>query len=144
MSNPNPLNATPARAPRWFVVFAFVVLAGYGILLGVNSTVAAGGSDSSGYLNSARLMASGRLVGELRVPAEFGPVEKLNRIHFTPFGFFPTLDGTALPPPGQKNRCTMVRPFLKRSALLDIWKKSRSSLVIGVLLNQIVTPGPPS
>ena len=33
----------------------------------------------------------------------------------------------------------MVRPFLKRSALLDIWKKSRSSLVMGVLLNQIVT-----
>ena len=38
----------------------------------------------------------------------------------------------------------MVRPFLKLSAVLEIWKKSRSSAVIGVLLNQIVTPGPPS
>ena len=38
----------------------------------------------------------------------------------------------------------MLRPFLNRSALLDSWKKSRSSAVIGVLLNQIVTPGLPS
>ena len=34
----------------------------------------------------------------------------------------------------------MVRPFLKPSALLDRWKTSRSSGVIGVLLNQMVTP----
>lgn len=97
MSNPNP-PAPAAPAPRWFIVLALLALAAYGIFLGVNSTVAAGGSDSSGYLNSARLFAEGRLTAELRVPAEFGPVDKLNRVHFMPYGFYPTLAGTALPP----------------------------------------------
>ncbi|MCX6953755.1 MAG: glycosyltransferase family 39 protein [Verrucomicrobia bacterium] len=97
MSNPNP-PAPAVPAPRWFVVLALLALAAYGIFLGRNSTVAAGGSDSSGYLNSAHLIASGHLAGELRVPAEFGPVSELNRMHFTPYGFYPTLEGTVLPP----------------------------------------------
>jgi hypothetical protein len=33
----------------------------------------------------------------------------------------------------------MLRPLRKRSALVARWKKSRSSGVIGVLLNRIVT-----
>ena len=97
MSNPNPL-PDPVPAPRWFVLAGLLALFVYGFFIGINSTVAAGGSDSSGYLNSARLFAAGRLTTEVRIPAEFGPVTELNRLHFTPFGFYPTLEGTQVPP----------------------------------------------
>lgn len=97
MSNPNP-SVHPAPAPRWFVALALLALAAYGVFLATHATTVAGGSDSSGYLNSARLLAAGHLQGELRVPAEFGPPSALNRAAFTPFGFFAYPDRTALPP----------------------------------------------
>lgn len=97
MSNPNP-PALVGRAPRWFVLLFLLALAAYGIFLAAHATTVAGGSDSSGYLNSARLLASGHLRGELRVPSEFGPLSALDRAHFTPFGFFAFLPGSALPP----------------------------------------------
>jgi hypothetical protein len=50
-------------------------------------TVVAAGSDSSGYLNSARLFAAGRLQSELRVPGVFGRPEEVNVSHFSPQGF---------------------------------------------------------
>ncbi len=97
MSNPNP-SAHPAPAPRWFVAGALFALAAFGVFLATHTTTVAGGSDSSGYLNSARLLAAGHLQGELRVPAEFGPQSELNRALFAPHGFFPYPDNPALPP----------------------------------------------
>lgn len=70
MSNPKP---STAPAPRWFGWIALLVLLGYGIFLGVNFTPAAGGSDSSGYLNAARLLASGHLTGTLRLVPGLAP-----------------------------------------------------------------------
>ena len=96
MSNLIPSAST--AAPRPFRVLLFLALAGYGVFLGANATNVAGGSDSSGYLNSARLIAAGRLQTELRVPAEFGPQSGLDRLLFTPFGFYPFLEHAALPP----------------------------------------------
>jgi len=78
-------------------LLALLALAGYGVFLGINSTTAAGGSDSSGYLNSARLLASGHFDGRLRVPAEFGPQSEINAGFFEPFGFFATPDGALRP-----------------------------------------------
>ncbi len=75
-----------SRAPRWFLWLASFALAGYAMFLAANMSVAAGGSDSSGYMNSARLFAAGKVRTELRVPAEFAVLE-LNRTHFTPAGF---------------------------------------------------------
>ncbi len=103
MSNPNPPQAVnlpstarePARteassqaapAPRWFVILTIVALAAYAVFLSVNTTVVAGGADSSGYLNSARLLAAGQLQTELRIPAEFPP-STVSRRHFSPQGF---------------------------------------------------------
>jgi 4-amino-4-deoxy-L-arabinose transferase-like glycosyltransferase len=77
----------PSAAPRWFAWIGTLALLGYALFLAAHTTVVAGGSDSSGYLNSARLLASGRLQTELRVPAEFGPVTPENRAHFSPAGF---------------------------------------------------------
>lgn len=102
MSNPNPLTSA-SPAPRWFLILAFLALAGYGIFLGLNTTTAAGGSDSSGYANSARLLASGRFAGAVRVPEEFGPPSGILRIDlFAPWGFFTTKEGGMRPtyPPG--------------------------------------------
>ena len=78
--------AAPSRAPRWFVWLGWAALAGYTIFLAMNVTAVAGGSDSSGYLNSARLFAQGELRTELRVPPEFA-TGNLNRKHFSPAGF---------------------------------------------------------
>jgi len=108
MSNPNPPAfispaaveslAAPLPAPRLLRAFFFLALAAYAVLLAVNATSASGGSDSSGYLNSAHLIASGRLQTDLRVPAEFGPQSGYERILFTPFGFYPFLNHAPLPP----------------------------------------------
>ena len=87
MSNPNP--PLPGRAPRWRLWIGWLALAGYAIFLARNFSNVAGGADSSGYLNSARLLASGQLTAELRTPAEFGPQEKLRRQQFQPHGFVP-------------------------------------------------------
>jgi 4-amino-4-deoxy-L-arabinose transferase-like glycosyltransferase len=65
------------------------LLAGYGVWLGLRAVVVAGGADSSGYFNSARLLAAGQGFTPLQVPAEFGGPGAVPPIHFTPVGFFP-------------------------------------------------------
>lgn len=86
MSNPNPPALAP-RAPGWFASLAILLLAGYAIFLALNTSTVAGGADSSGYLNSARLLARGNIQADLRVPTEFGPPLALSRAGFTPLGF---------------------------------------------------------
>src|SRR5688572_16437461 len=87
MSNPNPPAAV--RAPRLLLWIGCVTLAWYAVFLARSSSSVAGGADSSGYLNSARLLAAGQLMTELRTPSEFGPQEKLRRLAFQPHGFAP-------------------------------------------------------
>jgi hypothetical protein len=96
MSNPN----TPvvARAPRPLLWIGWLALAIYGVFLARNSSNVAGGADSSGYLNSARLLAAGGLTAELRTPPEFGPQDKLNRLQFQPHGFAPFPDIPGISP----------------------------------------------
>ncbi len=76
-----------SRAPRWFVWLGLIALLGYGIFLQVHSTVAAGGSDSSGYLNSAQLLASGRRETTVRLPEGFVPGPRTPPPNFQPLGF---------------------------------------------------------
>lgn len=87
MSNPNPPSLT-GRAPTWLVWLGLVALFGYGVFIERSFSIVAGGSDSSGYLNSARLFSEGRLQTALRAPAEFGQPDALNRMHFLPLGFW--------------------------------------------------------
>ena len=86
MSNPKP---PPPRRARWFAAVWLALLAGYAVWLGLRAVVVAGGADSSGYLNSARLLAEVRGFTPLQVPAEFGGPGAVPPIHFTPVGFFP-------------------------------------------------------
>ncbi len=74
------------------------LLLAYAVFLGVHLTVVAGGSDSSGYLNSARLLASGELQTDLRVPPEIGGPTEVNRYHFSPQGFAQVAVNPRLPP----------------------------------------------
>ncbi len=97
MSNPNP-PVPVARAPRWLVWLGLLAMVGYGIFIEHNYSIVAGGSDSSGYLNSARLFAAGQLQTAVRAPAEFGPVATLNRMHFVPLGFWPYPNDLKLTP----------------------------------------------
>jgi hypothetical protein len=88
----------PAEPPRWATWIAAALLAAYGMFLAVTMAVAAGGSDSSGYLNSARLLAAGQLQTDLRVPPEFGSPTGVNRYHFSPQGFGQFAGNPRLPP----------------------------------------------
>ena len=97
MSNLHP-PVPVARAPRWFAWLGVITLAGYGVFLGVNSTVAAGGSDSSGYLNSARLLATGRLDTSVRIPPGFGDPANLFRPGFQPLGFIANTESSRMVP----------------------------------------------
>lgn len=88
MSNPNPPSIAAPSRPVWEWLGAGL-LALYALFLGWNFSPYAGGADSSGYLNSARLLAGGELAAEPRIPAEFGPEERVIRQHFQPHGFVP-------------------------------------------------------
>ena len=77
-----------ARSPalrRWA---CGALLAGYAALLFHHTSFSVGGSDSSGYLNAARLFSSGRVaepirgLARLRLPDDYGPV-------FVPLGYTP-------------------------------------------------------
>jgi hypothetical protein len=71
------------------VRFGLLALAAYGVLIGWYFTTAAGGSDSSGYFNSARLFTEGKFDTALRVPAEFTGKVTEDRVQFLPLGFWP-------------------------------------------------------
>lgn len=86
MSNPNPPD-TASAAPSWLPKIGWLALAAYALFIALNAKTVAGGSDSSGYLNSARIFAAGQLLVDMRVPAEFGPIGQIDRSHFHPLGF---------------------------------------------------------
>ena len=68
----------------------------YGIFLGRNESAYAGGSDSSGYLNSARLLSEGRVHGERRF-IEGLPPESAPPWTYLPLGFIPHNDRDMVP-----------------------------------------------
>ena len=67
----------------------------YAVFLVLNSAPIAGGADSSGYLNSARLLAEGRWTASPR-PIGTLPREALPPHIDRPLGFRPSLDGSFL------------------------------------------------
>lgn len=71
---------------RVFPVAAAVFLAAYGIFLLRYTSFSVGGSDSSGYINTARRMLAGTLVGRPRALDRFGLPEAWTQT-FIPLGF---------------------------------------------------------
>jgi hypothetical protein len=81
MSNPNPATAA---TPRWFAWCAMVALLVYGLFLATQFAPVAGGSDSSGYLNAAKLLASGNLDSPQR---DLSGLIVSSGLQLQPFGF---------------------------------------------------------
>jgi 4-amino-4-deoxy-L-arabinose transferase-like glycosyltransferase len=78
------------------VVVLIVILVIYGILLASKIGAYAGGSDSSGYLNDARLLSDGQLIIEQRV-IEGLQSETLPIYTYVPLGFVPTASHQMIP-----------------------------------------------
>ncbi len=97
MSNPNPPAPAP-RPSRRLVWLGCLALALYAWFLAHHGTVVAGGADSSGYFNSAKLFTEGRLATPLRVPPEFLDGGNFEPLHFLPLGFMPAADRSILNP----------------------------------------------
>jgi hypothetical protein len=75
------------KRPAW-LLFCGALLAGYALALFHHTSFAVGGSDSSGYLNAARLFASGRSFERVPGLEKLGLQPELARI-FIPLGYSP-------------------------------------------------------
>ncbi|MBI5380873.1 MAG: glycosyltransferase family 39 protein [Opitutae bacterium] len=88
--------APAAPAPRWLTALFLLGLIGYAWFLGHNIGAYAGGADSSGYMNNAKLIAQGKISTPQRtLPGLTGPVTSYT---FVPLGFIPSTDNTQLIP----------------------------------------------
>lgn len=83
-----------ARAGPWL---AALLVLGYGALLWRHAGVCAGGSDSSGYLNQARLLQQGRLRAEARTLPELR-MAQAPAYAYVPLGFVPRVEESRLVP----------------------------------------------
>jgi len=90
---PSPVPEPPAR--RWWLAVALLAV-GYGAVIATYASPHASGSDQSGYLNCARLIAAGKRFGAARVPPGL-PAESSPWL-VTPLGFAPAaVDGLLAP-----------------------------------------------
>jgi hypothetical protein len=102
MDSPSPLIASepiaaPCQrrlAPRVLVLLA---LAAYGLLLAQNMGAYAGGSDSSGYMNHARLLGAGHVHAAPRSIPELAPADAPDWL-YSALGFKPAPDGHGVVP----------------------------------------------
>jgi hypothetical protein len=104
---------------------ALLALAFYSLLLARNVGAVAAGSDSSGYMNDARLLASGRV----HAPARTLPGLALANAPlylYTPLGFLPAPDGTSLVP----TYPTGFSLFAIAAAFLTGWGRAADLVVI--------------
>jgi dolichyl-phosphate-mannose-protein mannosyltransferase len=76
------------RAPRRIALVLILAAAGYGAFLSRYAAFAVGGSDSSGYANTARRLAAGSLLDRPRCLDRLGLPDALTPV-FTPLGFLP-------------------------------------------------------
>src|ERR1700678_704127 len=91
---PAPTDRTRRRAAAWA---GAVALALYALLLYRDVGAVAGGSDSSGYMNLARLLGSGHVHVQPRI-VEGLPESAAPPFLYVPLGFKPAWDGDGLVP----------------------------------------------
>ena len=96
MNEPQPLSASRApRSPSWRLA-AVLLAACYGGVIAYYASPDASGSDQSGYLNCARLVAEGRRFGAARTPP--GLTGEFSPWLVTPLGFAPAQPAGLLAP----------------------------------------------
>jgi hypothetical protein len=89
------LRRAAAMVP-WFHLTVAAAIAAYAVVLWAHVGAYAGGADSSGYLNSARLLAEGRVSTPMRALPGFPP-DKMPRFAYRPLGFNVADNGTLVP-----------------------------------------------
>ena len=85
---PGESTGSDRTAPRWVALVLLLAAAGYGVFLSRYAAFAVGGSDSSGYANTARRLAAGTLLDRPRCLDRLGLSDALTPV-FTPIGFLP-------------------------------------------------------
>ena len=95
-SHPWPGAATLSRF-RWAIWLPLIALALYGLMLARYSTPYAGGADSSGYLNNARLLDRGSLIAPMRRVSGLDPAALPSNV-YVPLGFSPRADSVNMVP----------------------------------------------
>ncbi len=93
---PSPSPENPWSQRRWFLVLG-ILLGLYAVLLLTCLGANAGGSDSSGYLNQAKLLATGQATVAPRALPELPPTAELDFL-YSPLGLKPTADHRQLVP----------------------------------------------
>jgi len=94
---PAPALPGPRRAPPWVRLLPLPGFLLYGMVLAFLVGGYAGGSDSSGYLNNARLLAAGRYTAAQRLVPGLAP-ESLPPYTHVPLGFIPNPDHVTMTP----------------------------------------------
>jgi hypothetical protein len=95
-----PQSQTPPGPHRWGRIaggLVLLALALYALLLSRNAGAVAGGSDSSGYMNQARLMAAGRVHVQPRTIPGL-PAAQVPPFLYIPLGFKPAPNGDGMVP----------------------------------------------
>lgn len=88
--------STSRKMRRIFPVLLTLCLAAYAVMLAFKIGAYAGDSDSSGYMNNARLLSEGRVsVAQRRLPVE--AAGNVAPFTFVPLGFRPVKDGAMVP-----------------------------------------------
>ena len=82
---------------RWRLWLPLIAFTLYGLMLVRYTAAYAGGADSSGYLNNARLLDHGSLISPMRQVPGLDP-HTLTSFAYVPLGFIPRADGTHMVP----------------------------------------------
>ena len=97
----DPVTVSAAPSSSWWrrpgILLATLALAAYAVLLGLHVGTDAAGSDASGYMNHARLLAAGNLHAAPRALSGLTPEEQRSML-FAPLGFVPAPDGNGMVP----------------------------------------------
>ncbi len=97
MDSPTAASTTlPPRPVVWWRALLLIGLVGYAFFLIRHVGALAGASDSSGYLNNARLLAAGQTATPQRIPPGIDAVQ-FDSFTFIPLGFRPMPDATMAP-----------------------------------------------
>ncbi len=110
-----------------------LVLACYGLIIAANLGACSGGSDSSGYLNNARLILSGNIHQDQRTVEQIAYPEVAQNI-YVPLGFIPSNDNQMVPTyafglPILISLFSLVTS-LENAANIVIWLHSIGSLIL--------------
>ncbi len=125
---------------RWVALALMLAATGYGVFLSRYAAFAVGGSDSSGYANTARRLVAGKLIDRPRSLDRLGLPDTLAPV-FIPLGFLPgPRPGTMAPlyPVGFPAHVAVagrfagwdVGPFLVSpvsAAARSLWRSARSA-----------------